>query len=291
MCWETPGWMIVHCCQSCEQHSPELEPRKLIDSSVRCTKEHMNITEPNWKPGDLDILFSKWATDPEFQQYQPQVLSSPDMLDKEGLPKPWVMTFDNFFTAEEAQALIKGGEMAGFDRSTNQGAVNAQGEMEMVTSTTRTSSNAWCTGACQQLEGVQTMTARIEKVTGLHRKNYEPFQVLEYQDTQFYKSHHDSEGRDTKPSGNRILTFFMYLSDVEEGGETKFNKLDLQVKPKVGRALVWPSVRNEEPDFWDDRMYHEAMPVIKGKKYAANHWVHLNDYEGPNIWGCTGSFE
>ena len=27
-----------------------------------------------------------------------------------------------------------------------------------------------------------------------------------------------------------------------------------------------------------------------GKKYAANHWIHLNDYEGPNRWGCTGSF-
>lgn len=45
---------------------------------------------------------------------------------------------------------------------------------------------------------------------------------------------------------------------MEEGGETKFNKLDLAVKPKRGRALVWPSVLNEEPDFWDDRMYHEG---------------------------------
>jgi len=87
------------------------------------------------------------------------------------------------------------------------------------------------------------------------------------------------------------LTFFLYLSDVEEGGETTFNKLGLEVKPKLGRALVWPSVRDDEPDFWDDRTYHEAMPVIKGKKYAANHWIHLNDYEGPNLWGCTGSFD
>ena len=135
------------------------------------------------------------------------------------------------------------------------------------------------------------MTSRIEQVTGINHKNYEPFQVLEYYDGQFYKMHHDSEGRDPKPPGNRILTFFLYLTDVEEGGETQFNKLDLYVKPKLGRALVWPSVRNEEPDFWDDRMYHEAMPVIKGKKYAANPWIHLNDYEGPNKWGCTGSFE
>ena len=39
-----------------------------------------------------------------------------------------------------------------------------------------------------------------------------------------------------------------------------------------GRALVWPSVKNEDPDSSDTRMYHEAMEVIKGTKYAANHW-------------------
>lgn len=293
-CWDSPGWMIVHCCQSCQQYAPELEAHKLIDSSVRCSKEKMNITADTsvWKPGDLDALFTKWSTDPAFGQYNPQVLSSPlTTKDDQGNPGPWVMTFDDFFSEAEAAALIEGGQLAGFDRSTNQGKMNAQGEMEMVTSVTRTSSNAWCLGDCQQLPGVQTMTQRIESVTSIPSKNYEPFQVLEYVDNQFYKMHHDSEGRDPKPPGNRILTFFLYLSDVEEGGETKFNKLGIAVKPKLGRALIWPSVLDQDPGFWDDRMYHEAMPVIKGKKYAANHWIHLNDYEGPNKWGCTGSFK
>ena len=39
-----------------------------------------------------------------------------------------------------------------------------------------------------------------------------------------------------------------------------------------GRALVWPSVMNDDPDATDSRMYHEAKAVIKGTKYAANHW-------------------
>ena len=30
--------------------------------------------------------------------------------------------------------------------------------------------------------------------------------------------------------------------------------------------------------------------VFKGKKMAANHWIHMNDYHTPNDWGCTGSF-
>jgi prolyl 4-hydroxylase len=69
-----------------------------------------------------------------------------------------------------------------------------------------------------------------------------------------------------------------------------FNKLHLAVKPKKGRALVWPSVTDEDSESWDKRMYHEAKGVIKGKKYAANHWIHLYDYKGPSLWGCTGSF-
>ena len=38
--------------------------------------------------------------------------------------------------------------------------------------------------------------------------------------------------------GPRILTFFLYLSDVEEGGETVFTNLGIKVKPKRGRALI-----------------------------------------------------
>ena len=187
-CWDSPGWMIVHCCKSCDS---VLDAGRLIDPNARCTKENLNITDPIWHPGDLHKLFTSWVTSESFSQYEPQVLSSPGGAHggKEG---PWVITFDNFFTEEEAQALIKGGAEAGFERSTNQGSVNALGEMEMVKSTTRTSSNAWCIGACQRIPQVRTVTARIEKVTDIPEKNYEPFQILEYQDNQFYKMHHVS---------------------------------------------------------------------------------------------------
>ena len=286
-CWSSPGWMIVHCCKSCDQ---DLNASKLIDPNVRCTKERLNITEPAWKPGDLNALFESWMTDPLYQKFQPQVWSSPHSDTFGGIDGPWVITFDNFFNEYEAEALIKGGEMVGFERSTDQGKLNHLGEREKVVSQTRTSSNAWCIGSCERMKEVRALTRRIEQVTNVPKRNYESFQILEYEHNQFYRQHHDSSGNDKSISGHRILTFFLYLSDVEEGGETKFNKLGIQVQPKRGRALIWPSVKNEDPTQWDPRTFHEAMPVIKGKKYAANHWIHLNDYEGPNRWGCTGSF-
>lgn len=160
----------------------------------------------------------------------------------------------------------------------------------------------------------QLISLHIFNVSSIPSNNYESFQLLNYGPNQFYRSHHDSSMRDDTPPGPRILTFFLYLSDVEEGGETvserfclllmcgalpchliivsiqHFNKLGLSVKPKKGRALVWPSVIDSDPNFWDKRMFHEARDVIKGEKLAANHWIHLNDYVTPNQWGCTGSF-
>ena len=59
-----------------------------------------------------------------------------------------------------------------------------------------------------------------------------------------------------------------------------------QVAPRKGRAILWPSVWSNDTDVTDDRTYHEALPVEKGRKYAANFWLHLYDFQGPHAKGC-----
>ncbi len=109
---------------------------------------------------------------------------------------------------------------------------------------------------------------------------------------QKYTVHHDYGAEDiSKACGPRILTFFLYLSDVEEGGETSFPLLNMAVKPKKGKALLWPSTLDKNPEMIDPRTRHEAKPVIKGIKFAANSWVHLYNFAVPNLWGCTGTFD
>lgn len=89
--------------------------------------------------------------------------------------------------------------------------------------------------------------------------------------------HHDYiDHHIERPCGVRILTAFLYLNDVEEGGETHFPDLDLTVAPKQGRVLLWPSVRNENPRLKDYRTDHTALPVKKGIKYGANAWYVLH---------------
>ena len=45
-----------------------------------------------------------------------------------------------------------------------------------------------------------------------------------------------------------------------------------------------PSTLSDFPESQDGRTFHEARPVIKGTKFAANSWIHMYDYEIPNLW-------
>ena len=67
---------------------------------------------------------------------------------------------------------------------------------------------------------------------------------------------------------------YLYLNDVEAGGGTNFDLLDLTVQPKRGRALFWPSVLDSDPHKKDGRTTHQALPVEAGIKYGANAWFH-----------------
>eukprot|EP00596_Hydrurales_sp_CCMP1899_P005889 CAMPEP_0119049508 /NCGR_PEP_ID=MMETSP1177-20130426/65056_1 /TAXON_ID=2985 /ORGANISM="Ochromonas sp, Strain CCMP1899" /LENGTH=228 /DNA_ID=CAMNT_0007026839 /DNA_START=506 /DNA_END=1192 /DNA_ORIENTATION=+ len=205
---------------------------------------------------------------------------------------PWVVTFDHFLTDSEVHALIATNEHS-WERSTDTGSANEYGETGRVLSTGRTSSNSWCRDKCTNHPEVRRVMDKIEEVTGVPKAHSESFQVLKYNLGQAYNAHHDYGGgaQANLACGPRILTFFLYLSDVEEGGETAFPLLDIKVKPKKGQALLWPSVIDSDSLQYEPRTLHEAKPVIKGTKYAANSWIHLYEYEKPNLWGCTGTFD
>lgn len=79
--------------------------------------------------------------------------------------------------------------------------------------------------------------------------------------------------------GQRTYTFMVYLNDVEEGGETYFTKLDLAIKPKRGKALVWNNqTADGSGNWWSE---HWGKPVIKGEKYIITKW--FREHDGKNI--------
>jgi len=127
-------------------------------------------------------------------------------------------------------------------------------------------------------------------VTNIPIPNYNEMQIVRYQPGQYHNFHGDYIVEDTyRRKGGRILTFFMYLNDVEEGGETEFSRLSppIKVTPKKGMALIWANVLDEDPHMEDMRTWHEGRTVVKGLKHAANLWIHMRDFRNPSDNKCT----
>ena len=118
--------------------------------------------------------------------------------------------------------------------------------------------------------------------------------MLRYSSGQQYGAHYDSLVEDTP----RVATVLIYLSDVEEGGETAFPHNSqwvddddgavvgermhqslsscadghVAVKPKKGDALLFFSLHLDGTP--DDASLHTGCPVLKGIKYTSTVWIH-----------------
>lgn len=85
------------------------------------------------------------------------------------------------------------------------------------------------------------------------------------------------------------MTFLMYLSDVEEGGETNFPRIGVKVTPKRGSAILWANALDRNLTERDVGAHHESLAVKRGQKFAANTWIHLYDFDTPFRHGCSGA--
>lgn len=79
----------------------------------------------------------------------------------------------------------------------------------------------------------------------------------------------------------RVLSWILYLNDVEDGGETEFLYQSLRIKPKMGTFILFPAYFTHT---------HRGNPPLSGVKYVATGWIEfLNtpEYQGksevPNL--------
>jgi prolyl 4-hydroxylase len=285
-CEANSGYMTVNCapvCESCEQ----------LHLETRCPMDPDAIDA--LYPGDLDKMFQDIATNPDFQQYEPKVLSRPDYAPGDSAETadyqlgPWMVVFDNAMSGEEADRLVELGGIEGYKHSASAGKIKEDGTETAQTHSGRTSTNAWCKDGCYDDPTARGVMDRIANITGTPEMNSEYLQLLRYEAGQFYQIHNDYiPYLRQRPAGVRILTFYFYLNDMEEkdGGGTQFPKLNLAVTPKKGRAVLWPSVLNNDPNVEDSRTDHGGMPVLSGVKYGANAWIHQRDFKTPERKGC-----
>ena len=70
-------------------------------------------------------------------------------------------------------------------------------------------------------------------------------------------------------NNNRVLSWILYLNDVEEGGETEFIHYSKRFRPMQGSLLVFPAHFTH---------VHRGNPPLSGTKYIATGWHQYINY-------------
>ncbi|CAL8468053.1 g7592 [Coccomyxa elongata] len=205
---------------------------------------------------------------------------------------PPIFSIDDFLTREECEGIIQaaGGRLEASYIGPGNASEAAAGRA--VVSRRRTSQN-------MMMDDFMTTrnprTARIVK--SLHTKSlnlfasgagetwgmagrlpkpgqfcFESLQVARYQDGQYFMAHEDAFPLHVVPENRfqRTATLLLYLNDVAEGGATHFELLNISVKPKCGKALLFfPAFMDGNPD---PRTLHTATNALD-TKWIAQQWV------------------
>ncbi|CAE6003673.1 unnamed protein product [Arabidopsis arenosa] len=210
---------------------------------------------------------------------------------------PRVFYLPNFATKQQCEAVI---DMAKPKLKPSLLALR-KGETADTTQNVRTSTGVFI-GADEDESGLLTaIEEKIALATRISTDYYESFNILRYQLGQKYDSHHDA----FHPAvygpqiSQRVVTFLLFLSSVEEGGETMFpfeilvlrkqsgrnmngsydyeKCIGLRVKPRQGDAIFFYNLLPNGTI--DQTSLHGSCPVIKGEKWVATKWIRDQTYD------------
>ncbi|KAJ8567323.1 hypothetical protein K7X08_019531 [Anisodus acutangulus] len=197
---------------------------------------------------------------------------------------PRALYFPNFATIEQCQGIIT---MAKAELKPSSLALR-KGETAENTKGIRTSSGMFISASEDKTGILDLIEEKIAKATMVPRTHGEAFNVLRYEIGQSYHSHYDafSPSQYGPQKSQRVASFLLYLSDVEEGGETMFpfesgqnmdanydfrKCIGLKVKPRRGDGLLFYSLFPNGTI--DPTSLHGSCPVIRGEKWVATKWI------------------
>jgi len=270
MCNRGKGWMMVMCAKTCSVCHLQQKVR-------RCNKTQLGITDNYMVPGFLEKTIQQTI------EYGGQKIHN----------VPPIVLFENFISPDDNEELLKFAIGSNLKRSTGQGKIDNNGIQEKKEIHDRTSTNAWCMGKCQILPAMIRLRQKISRMLNIPEINFEAAQILRYEEGQLYATHNDIGKLDfISTAGPRIFTMFVYLNNVEKGGETDFPRLpNTVVTPRRGQAVLWSSVQEVKGSFIpDQRTDHQAKPPLNGNvKFGMNIWIHARAFQVANVWGCTVS--
>jgi prolyl 4-hydroxylase len=200
------------------------------------------------------------------------------------LDRPRAFLYHGFLTHEECDHLV----------AISRGGLHKSGVVDAETggstlSDIRTSSGSFIGRGFDDI--TRSVERRIAAWSQIPEGHGEAIQVLRYERGQEYRAHFDYFFHKQGMANNRIATVLLYLSDVEEGGETVFPNAPappgqaaagnwsacaaqgLAVKAVKGNALLFWSMKVGGE--LDGGSSHAGCPVIQGEKWTATKWMHV----------------
>ncbi|WOK99639.1 putative prolyl 4-hydroxylase 9 [Canna indica] len=198
--------------------------------------------------------------------------------------KPRALYFPKFATAEQCQTIVKKAK----SRLRPSTLALRKGENAENTKGIRTSSGTFLSSSEDSSGVLRQIEEKIARATMIPREHGEAFNVLRYEIGQRYASHYDAfnPAEYGPQKSQRVASFLLYLTDVEEGGETMFPYEDgsnmdigydyekcigLKVKPRQGDGLLFYSLFLNGTI--DATSLHGSCPVVKGEKWVATKWI------------------
>jgi prolyl 4-hydroxylase len=183
--------------------------------------------------------------------------------------EPLIYVFEDFLDAKEVDGLLDAAKP-----KMQQALVSAANSG--VESARRSGSNCWLPHSYNQV--IEELSLRVAEVVGIGLEFAESLQAIYYAESEEYAPHFDAWDATTErgqrcmaKGGQRMVTCLLYLNDVEEGGGTCFPKLDMEIRAKRGRMVLFhnchPGSLIRHPN-----SLHGGMPVIRGEKWACNFW-------------------
>jgi len=195
-------------------------------------------------------------------------------IKKHGNNKYYLYEIDNILSSKECDQLIKYTKYKTLKDSTIFNNSN-----NGIVANTRKSKTTWFKLNENEIETKCSNIAK--KLTNKNDNNLEDLQLVYYPIGGYFEPHYDAtKNTDVETIvKSRKYTLLIYLNDVEEGGETVFPYLNLEIKPKKGKGILFMTFDN------NDRIIPESLhggkPVIKGEKWVCNKWIHnriINNY-------------
>ncbi|KAK3254121.1 hypothetical protein CYMTET_36655 [Cymbomonas tetramitiformis] len=129
---------------------------------------------------------------------------------------------------------------------------------------------------------IKSIGRRVAELTQDPLEHQEPIQVVRYSPGQYFSEHFDA-GRDfsTLWLGQRKITVLLYLNEDFTGGNTLFPKLDMSIKPSLGKALLFRNLSPLEGGPQAEvhpQSLHAGEAVTAGEKWAINIWIRERPY-------------